>query len=119
MNERSVDREDSELVSGIRNDRPHARVGDFGCGPHKLNGAIGVDVMPHRGTVDLVCDLDATPWPFAENSFDVVRCNHLDEHVDDVVGFIEMIYRALAPGGYLVVRTPHYWNVDSFAHPTH
>jgi SAM-dependent methyltransferase len=119
VSERSVDREDNELVQQIREARPDARVGDFGCGQHKLHGAVGVDAIGHAGIVDLVCDFNRIPWPFEESSFDIIRCNHLVEHVDDIVRFFEEVHRILTPGGYLIVRTPHYSNLDSFVDPTH
>ncbi len=119
MRQTKVQAEDERFLEATRKERPEIRVGDFGCGVHKLSGAIGVDVMCHRGIVDVVHDLDEAPWPFKDNSFDAIRCNHLIEHVEDVVPFFEEAHRVLTPGGYIIIRTPHYSNVDSFSDPTH
>jgi 2-polyprenyl-3-methyl-5-hydroxy-6-metoxy-1,4-benzoquinol methylase len=41
-----------------------------------------------------------------ENTFDVALCMEILEHVRDDVGLLRRIYRALKPGGWLIVTAP-------------
>lgn len=41
----------------------------------------------------------ATAMPFADESFDVVVCNHVYEHINDQEGMLREIHRVLRPGG--------------------
>lgn len=95
-----------------------ARTLDVGCGDHKLRGATGVDMLK-LPSVDVVHDLGVFPWPFANNSFDLLFANHVMEHVDDVVKTLEEMHRILAPGGRVVIQVPYFRSVDAFTDPTH
>lgn len=48
-----------------------------------------------------ICDL-----PFEENSFDVVFCNHVLEHISDDTKAMQELYRVLKPGGLGVFQIP-------------
>ena len=110
--------EDINFVNGLTSKAGRLSIADIGCGPTKYPGSIGIDVVPQPG-VDVVHNLDQTPWPMDDNRFDLVLCNHLIEHVDDFVATVKELHRILKPGGYLIIRTPHYSHVDSFVDPTH
>ena len=94
------------------------RVLDVGCGINKYPGAIGIDRNP-RTKADVICDLDRFPYPFRDNSFASVRAIHVIEHVSDVIRAMEEFYRIAAPGGRVVLVTPHYTDFSSFCDPTH
>lgn len=53
---------------------------DLGCGSHKEQGFVGVDAQKSEG-VDVVCDLGAEKWPFADDSVDEARASHVIEHL--------------------------------------
>jgi len=89
------------------------RILDVGCGPYKVQGAIGIDRMSWP-TVDVVHDLDRSPWPFAANSFDKAICRHSLAHLDSVVRTIEELHRILRPGGLLEIVTPHFSSDNAF-----
>jgi SAM-dependent methyltransferase len=91
---------------------------DVGCGLNKHPGAIGLDRNPHA-RADVIADLDHVPFPFRDGSFREVRATHVIEHVADVIRTIEEFYRLLAPGGLLIIVTPHYTDFSSFCDPTH
>lgn len=91
---------------------------DFGCGDRKLPGARGMDILP-LSAVDVVHDVNKHPWPFADNSFDLVFGNHVLEHVDDVLGTLGEIHRVTKPGGRVVVQVPYFRCTDAFNDPTH
>ena len=91
---------------------------DVGCGIRKYPGAIGVDRIP--GTrADVLCELDHSPYPFADNSFDELRAVHVIEHLSDVIRSMEEFHRLVRPGGRVFIVTPHYTDFSSFCDPTH
>ena len=95
-----------------------ARTLDVGCGINKYPGAIGIDVNP-RTNADVVCNLDSFPYPFRDGTFTQIRAIHVIEHVADVIRMLEEFHRLLAPGGAVIIATPHYTDFSSFCDPTH
>ena len=91
---------------------------DVGCGKNKYEGAIGLDKNP-RTSADVIHDLGKFPYPFDENEFDFVISRHVVEHVPEVLGFVEELYRITKNGGKIKLVTPHYTNSDWAADPTH
>jgi SAM-dependent methyltransferase len=91
---------------------------DVGCGLNKHPGAIGLDRNPHV-RADVIADLDNVPFPFRDSTFREVRATHVIEHVTDVIRTVEEFHRLLAPGGLLIIVTPHYTDFSSFCDPTH
>ncbi len=53
---------------------------------------------------DYKCDIQ--DMPFETNSFDVVICNHVLEHVPDDKKAMSEIFRILNPGGYAILQVP-------------
>ena len=54
-----------------------------------------------------VTEGDGDTWDPAPASFEAITCFHLLEHLRDPAGFLDKAYRALMPGGKLLVRVPH------------
>ena len=54
--------------------------------------------------VDLHFDL--TESPLDDDSFDVILCNHVMEHIPDDAAALSEIRRMLAPGGWALLMTP-------------
>ena len=48
-----------------------------------------------------ICDL-----PFENNSYDVILCNHVLEHIPDDTKAMQELYRVLKPGGFGVFQIP-------------
>ena len=59
------------------------------------------DIEP--GKADRVLNIEQLD--LADNSFDLIICSHVLEHVDDRVALREL-FRVLAPGGLVVLMTP-------------
>jgi len=91
---------------------------DVGCGNNKAPGAWGIDLDP-KSQADVICDLDHYPWPLADGQFEEILCNHVVEHVADVMRFVQEIHRVARPGALVQVVTPHYTSPSSYADPTH
>ncbi|MDT7830967.1 methyltransferase domain-containing protein [Flavobacteriaceae bacterium S356] len=49
---------------------------------------------------------DITALPFEDNSFDVVFCNHVLEHIPDDTKAMQELYRVLRPGGFGIFQIP-------------
>lgn len=65
-------------------------------------------------TADLVSPLadvrmDIQHMPMPDESYDVVLCNHVLEHVDSDHQAIREIYRVLKPGGWAITQVPVDW----------
>lgn len=56
---------------------------------------------------------DIQEIPFDDNSFDVVICNHVLEHVDNDIKAMKELYRILRPGGYAILQVPQDTNRDT------
>ena len=50
--------------------------------------------------------MDVHKIPFEENSFDVVICNHVLEHVKDAHKVMTEFYRVMKPGGWGIFQVP-------------
>lgn len=96
------------------------RVLDVGAGSGEfvfLAKALGKDVSgiePNRGyaeycRADLGLDVAAqhlAPGLFEPGSFDLIRLNHVLEHLNDPVKYLAMVAEWLSPGGLLYVEVP-------------
>ena len=94
-----------------------ARKLNIGSGSDVRGGWINLDRTNQPG-IDVVHDIEDLPLPFEDNSFDVVECRDILEHVD-YIPVLKDIYRILAPGGKLHVRVPHYTSRNNYTDPTH
>lgn len=74
------------------------------------------------------CDLDSPiadvqadiqNLPFQDNSFDVIFCNHVLEHVDDDKKALSELFRVMKPGGWGILQVPiRYQQEKTFEDPT-
>lgn len=91
---------------------------DLGCGARKVPGAFGIDIVALPG-VDLVHDLEATPYPVPESCADAIHLNHVLEHFENPLRILEEVWRLARPGGRVFIRTPHYSGTYAWIDPTH
>lgn len=98
------------------------KVLDLGCrkNKHYISGAkvIGVDIDP-ESDADVIHDLNVIPWPFKDNEFDMVICQDILEHLEDLPKVMLEIRRVCKNEGIVKVRTPHYSSYYSYNDPTH
>lgn len=94
------------------------RILDIGCGRAKAPGAIGLDVNPATDA-DVLADAGRDGLPFRSECFNRVRMQHIIEHVDDPLRFLEEVSRVARDGAEIEGVTPHFSNPCSFADPTH
>ena len=62
--------------------------------------------------VDAELKLDITNTGLPDNSYDVVMCNHVLEHVDDVMTALLEMKRIIRPGGFFICSFPVNPNID-------
>lgn len=98
---------------------PDTMMLEMGCGPRRVwAGSTAIDINP-RSQADVIHDLNDTPWPFPDNSFDIVIAEHVVEHLQDVVRTVEEVHRILRPGGVWYVEVPHFSSHHQHTDPTH
>jgi SAM-dependent methyltransferase len=102
----------------VGNPFPGKKVLHIGCGGDKLPGSVGIDSLALPG-VDIVHNLDETPWPVADGSVDIVFAHSVVEHLTDIVGFMEEAWRVSAPEARLIISVPYFRSPDSFTDITH
>lgn len=94
------------------------KVLDLGCGKRKLKGAVGVDILEYDG-VDVVHDLNKFPYPFKDEEFDVINCDNVLEHLDNITDVLRELWRVTKLNGKIVIKAPHFSNFWAFSDPTH
>lgn len=58
-------------------------------------------------------DLNQEDLPYADESFDVITCSEVVEHLENYRRVFREIYRVLKPGGLAIVTTPNVLNMKS------
>ena len=91
---------------------------EIGCADKKREGWFGLDLHPDEG-VDLVQDLDDTPWRIEDSCCEEIYANQVIEHVRDLRSFFTEMYRVAADGCRIKLTTPHFSSYNSWADPTH
>ena len=95
-----------------------SKILDIGCGNAKTAGAVGIDANSNT-QADVIHDLDIYPWPLPSDQFEQIVCNHIVEHVADLLRFMAEVHRVARDGAFVSIVTPHFTNRSSFTDPTH
>ena len=95
---------------------------NLGCGNHKLDGFVNVDNSPHCQPDKLV-DLQAFPWPFADNCADEIIMSHVLEHIGQQTDIFERIikelYRIAKPSCPITIGIPDPYHDNFWGDFTH
>lgn len=95
---------------------------NIGCGYRKLNDHWNVD-SESKCNPDQVMDLEITPWPYEDNSFERISAHHILEHLGQdpkvFLNILKEMYRVSSDGAEWHVEVPHHrcdiaW--DDFTH---
>jgi SAM-dependent methyltransferase len=93
---------------------------NLGAGNKILPEAINHDLRLHRPEIDVAWDLNDQPWPWDDDSFDLVVAQAVFEHLRrNLVETLNECWRILAPGGRLRVKLPYWNHANSYMDPTH
>ena len=91
---------------------------NLGCGVRKIEEWVNLDYN-RMYKPDVVWNLNKLPLPFPKNSFVEIKCNHIIEHLDDILKFMKELYRIGKNGCIIQIRYPHFSHRSAFADPTH
>lgn len=94
----------------------------LGCGYKRLDGWVNVDYSAACNP-DQVLDLEQTPWPFEDNSADVILMSHVLEHLGSepkvFLAIIKELYRVCRHGAQVFITVPHPRHDNFINDPTH
>ena len=80
---------------------------------------VRVDILAGKN-IDLVFNLDKTPWPIPDSGARFVNASHVVEHLRSPISFFDEAWRILYPGGTMYVEVPDGENIDmAWCDPTH
>jgi len=91
---------------------------NMGCGKKIISNCINLDIKNFKG-VDVVHDLDKYPYPFSNDTFDIIHSTHCLEHLTDIERALKETWRILKSGGKFVCTVPYYTSRGAFQDPTH
>lgn len=99
------------------------RVLDVGCGtfPYQAMENEEVTSVDFREEVNptIVHNLFNLPYPFEDDSFDVIYASHIMEHMKDNISFMEELYRISKPNAKVIIRVPYFSGRSAWCDPTH
>jgi len=89
---------------------------NFGCGQFRKEGYINIDFNPATEP-DILHDLEKFPYPFEDESIDLVEADHVLEHFHNPLWAMKEVWRILKPGGRIIIKVPHFSR--GFSHADH
>lgn len=93
---------------------------NIGAGNRIMKEAVNHDRIQHRPEIDVVWDLNELPWPWADESFDLVVARSVFEHLRiTLIESVNECWRILRPGGRMYLKVPHWQSDSSYMDPTH
>jgi SAM-dependent methyltransferase len=90
---------------------------NIGCGTDIRQGWVNLDSVALAG-VDVCHDITNVPLPFPDETFEVILCKDVLEHVE-YIPVLKDLYRILQPGGRIHIQVPHFTSKDACGDPTH
>ena len=81
---------------------------DIGCGNKKRIGYTGMDTQDREG-VDIIHDLEKTPWPIEPESADAINASHVLEHLKpwEFINVMNEAWRVAKVGARMDIKTPY------------
>ena len=94
---------------------------DIGCGENKqAPDWVGIDYRKTKD-VDIVWDIEKTPWPLKDESVLVATASHVLEHIDPhkgvFINVMDEIWRVLKPGCQFAFVVPYAGSPGFLARP--
>ena len=93
---------------------------NLGAGNKIIPGAVNHDRIVHRPEITVTHDLNVLPWPWDDNSFDLIVACAVFEHLrNTLLETVGECWRILRPGGVLHMKLPYWDSEASYRDPTH
>ena len=89
---------------------------NFGCGKRPRKDCVNLDLLklPH---VDVIHDINDFPYPFPDNTFDVIYCFQILEYGEDLIKIMGELWRISKPGAIIEIETPYFASSGAFSNP--
>lgn len=94
------------------------KVLELGCGPTKRPGVVAIDHNPNSAA-DIIHDLNTFPYPLANDVFDEIICEHVLEHLDNLIKVMEELHRVAKPSALIRIYVPFFSSIFYYRDPTH
>ena len=91
---------------------------NLGCGRDIKEGWTNIDCVT-RFNPEVVHDLNITPYPFEDNTFDEVLMKHLIEHLSEPKRTLNEIHRICKNGAIVQINTPHFSSNNAWSDIEH
>lgn len=91
---------------------------NLGCGENIKKGWVNVDKKLLKG-VDIQHDLNVFPYPFKDNSADLILLDNVLEHLDSVIDVMHECHRIIKPIGTIRIVFPYHKHPVAWSDPTH
>lgn len=93
---------------------------DLGCGGNKQPGFVGIDMRKLPG-VDIVHDLEKTPFPLPDECCLQILASHILEHISPkrFIPLMNELWRIMKVGGQLLISSPYGVSPGFQQDPTH
>ncbi|MGY3232019.1 SAM-dependent methyltransferase [Luteibacter sp. HA06] len=90
---------------------------NLGSGNDYLDGAVNVDFYSVKA--DIRHDLESMPYPFADDTFDAIRCMNVLEHLHEPIRVMQELHRIGRHGARVIIRVPHFRSAALYEDITH
>lgn len=94
-----------------------ARIANLGSGERIIAGAVNVDFFSRQA--DVRHNLNQYPYPFPDNTFQLIHAWNVIEHLDDVIAAMQEIHRIGSDGCEVHIRVPHFRSACLYEDLTH
>lgn len=93
---------------------------NLGAGNRIVDGAVNHDLVAHRPEITVVHDLNDLPWPWEDESFDLIEAWSVLEHLQQTLYVsLDECWRLLRSGGHLRIKLPLWEHDASWIDPSH
>lgn len=114
------------LEQAVKENSEGLAVLNVGCGKILVEGAVNLDgfwnpdeKVVRVSTLDVMTP-DGTPQiPYDDDTFDVIQCTHVLEHIQHLLPLLQELYRVAKPDCTLLVAVPYGSSDDAYEDPTH
>ncbi len=93
---------------------------NLGCGGDIRDGFVNHDLRQHSPRVDVAHDLNDLPWPWDDESCELIVAKAVLEHLRlTLLESVGECWRILQPAGRLWMKIPYWKHENSYLDPTH